>query len=291
MSAACLDFCDREWRCSLAADHKGLHRYTRDGLRSVSYGGGVQSTALLVLAAQGTINFPLFIFANTGEESEHPATLRYVREVAMPYAEAHGIEMVEVQRRKRGGAKEDLRDRLDAGRTAIPVRRRKEGKPMSRSCTTDFKVKAIEKELRRRGATEEAPAIVAIGISVDEIARAKSEGVDPKAPTQYRVYPLLKPLHLTRMDCRQVIADGGLPVPPKSACWFCPMHDGTAWTNLRKETPDLFEEACKIEAHLSASSSDGKPVYLTRKGVPLAEAVRDDPTLFGDDCESGYCMT
>ncbi len=33
-------------------------------LRSVSYGGGVQSTALLVLAAQGDIDFPLFLFAN-----------------------------------------------------------------------------------------------------------------------------------------------------------------------------------------------------------------------------------
>lgn len=45
-------------------------------IRSVSYGGGVQSTALLVLAAQRRIDYPLFLFANVGDDSENPATVR-----------------------------------------------------------------------------------------------------------------------------------------------------------------------------------------------------------------------
>jgi hypothetical protein len=61
--------------------------------RVVSYGGGVQSNALLVLAAQGRIDYRTFLFANVGDDSEHPATLRYVRGVAMPYAAAHGIAL------------------------------------------------------------------------------------------------------------------------------------------------------------------------------------------------------
>ena len=72
----------------------------------VSYGGGVQSTALLVLAAQGEIDYRTFLFANVGDDSEHPASLRYVREVAAPYAAAHGIELAELQRTwKRGDRK------------------------------------------------------------------------------------------------------------------------------------------------------------------------------------------
>jgi 3'-phosphoadenosine 5'-phosphosulfate sulfotransferase (PAPS reductase)/FAD synthetase len=67
-------------------------------VRAISYGGGVQSTALLVLAAQGEIDYPVALFANTGDDSEHPATIRYLREVATPYADAHGIELVELQR-------------------------------------------------------------------------------------------------------------------------------------------------------------------------------------------------
>jgi hypothetical protein len=39
--------------------------------RVVSYGGGVQSNALLVLAAQGRIDYRTFLFANVGDDSEH----------------------------------------------------------------------------------------------------------------------------------------------------------------------------------------------------------------------------
>lgn len=150
-------------------------------LRTVSYGGGVQSTALLVLAAQRRIDFSSFLFANTGEDSEHPDTLAYVRDVAMPYAAEHGIEIVELHRRRRDGTIETLMERLMAGSLAIPVRRTADGPPMSRSCTVDFKVRVIGKELKRRGATETDPAQVAIGISVDEIERAKP-GIDPRSP-------------------------------------------------------------------------------------------------------------
>jgi len=51
--------------------------------------------------------------------------------------------------------------------------------------------------LKARGATSDEPAITAIGISVDELERAKSGQPDPE---QVRTYPLLD-LHLTRADC------------------------------------------------------------------------------------------
>lgn len=46
-------------------------------LRVFSYGGGVQSTGALVLAAQGRIDFPTFLFCNVGDDSEHPGTLLF----------------------------------------------------------------------------------------------------------------------------------------------------------------------------------------------------------------------
>ena len=57
-------------------------------LRVVSWGGGVQSTALLVLAAQGKVDYQRFVFANVGEDSENPDTLRYIAEHSRPYAES-----------------------------------------------------------------------------------------------------------------------------------------------------------------------------------------------------------
>lgn len=53
-------------------------------LRSYNYGGGVQSTALLVLVAAGRLPGGVFLFANTGDDSEDPRTLEYVRTVAGP---------------------------------------------------------------------------------------------------------------------------------------------------------------------------------------------------------------
>ena len=79
-------------------------------LRVISYGGGVQSTALVVLAAQGKLEAIMggpvkyALFGNTGDDSEHPATLKYVREIAIPWAAERGIEIIELATTKNGEA-------------------------------------------------------------------------------------------------------------------------------------------------------------------------------------------
>lgn len=259
-------------------------------LTAASFGGGVQSMAMLVLAATGRLDVPLFIFANVGDDSEHPDTTAYVREIAQPYADAHGVELVTVQRHRRNGVPETLMEVLNRGRRCIPMRRAKDGPPMSRSCTADSKIAPIGKELKRRGATKENPARVAIGISVDEIERAKP-GIDPRSPHQERFYPLLD-LGMHRSGCRRVITDAGLPVPPKSACFFCPFHDADAWRSLRRKRPDLFVQAVDLERRMSDASTDGRPVFLTRHGLPLDQTLNDQLSLDGmDGCDSGWCMT
>jgi hypothetical protein len=264
----------------------------------VSYGGGVQSTCLLALAAQRQIDFRLFLFANVGDDSEHPATLRYVHEVAMPYAEAHGIELLELQRIPVRGAHkgqvETLWGRLTRpGSRSLPIPvRMANGAPGTRSCTADFKVRVVGRELRRRGATADQPAVVALGISVDEIERARF-GIDPMAPYQRRVYPLLD-LGLRRSDCQQIIGDAGLPVPGRSACFFCPYHSREEWRRLKRDHPDLFARACWLEEHLNDRRHElGKdPVWLTRYARPLADVIDDQLVLDGfDGCDSGWCMT
>ena len=159
-------------------------------LRSISYGGGVQSTALLVLAAQRRIDFPLFVFANVGDDSERAATLQYVEEYAKPYAAEHDIELAEVQRIRRDGAVETLWGRLTRpGSRSLPIPvRMSNGAPGTRSCTADFKIKVVGKEMKRRGASKTAPATIGIGISVDEIHRANNRITEPH---EQIVYPLL----------------------------------------------------------------------------------------------------
>lgn len=270
-------------------------------IRAVSYGGGKQSTALLVLAKRGVIDFPLFLMANVGDDSEDPRTLDYVRSVAMPYADKHGIELRLLDRIKRDGTTETLWGRLmREGSRSLPIPvRMSNGAPGTRSCTADFKIKVIGKELKRLGASAENKATIGIGISLDEIHRANARKVEAH---ERIVYPLIgfgedTGLKMNRLDCERLIESEGLPVPPKSSCFFCPFHRPTAWADLARERPDLYEKSCQLEDTLNARRDTlGKDhVFLTRFGVPLREAIDTEqellPLVDDGSCDSGWCFT
>jgi hypothetical protein len=274
------------------------------GLRTFSYGGGVQSTAALVLAAQGRLGEPppVFLFCNVGDDSEYPPTLRYYAEHAQPYAHAHGIRLHELWRVVNRGphqGRETLYGRLTrpgSRSLPIPVRMPDTGAPGTRSCTADFKIAVVARWLREHGATPERPAVTGLGISVDEVHRARS---DSGIAWQRLWYPLLE-LRLRRSDCAEVIRRAGLPVPPKSACWFCPFHRPEEWRRMKRAEPELFARACDLEAQLIARrrALGRDPVYLSRFGRPLGEAFAADqgvlfdpnPSADLDACEAGYCM-
>ena len=243
-------------------------------LRVFAYGGGVQSTAALVLAKQGRIDFRTFLFSNGGDDSEHPAPLRYIREIAMPYAEANGIALHELHRTRRDGSTETLHGRLTKeGSRSLPIPvRMSNGAPGTRSCTADFKIKVIGKWLKAHGAhgpkackahrktefTAGCPdclpaerAVVGVGISSDEIQRINAR---KNEPYESLCYPLVglpvgedTGLRLRRGDCAQIIRDEGLPVPPKSACYFCPFHRPETWHQQRRGEPELFAKSVALE--------------------------------------------
>lgn len=269
-----------------------------DQLRAISYGGGVQSTAMIVLAVQGKIPADVALFSNVGDDSEHPATLSHVRDVMIPWAESQGFPIHELSRRKRDGTTETLYGQLTkpgSRSVGIPVRM-SNGAPGNRSCTADFKIRVVNRWLRQHGASEANPAIVHIGISTDEIQRVSNRRPDKfTLPT----YPLIE-LGLSRSDCQSVIASAGIPVPGKSSCYFCPFHRPQAWAEMARDEPDLFEKSCNLEDHLNTVRRNiGKdPVHFTRFGVPLRSAIGPAQDMLPgfasadmDTCDSGYCWT
>lgn len=263
--------------------------------RFISYGGGVQSSALIVLAAQGKIApVKAAVFCNTGDDSEHPDTLVYVRTVMRDYCEKNGMPLIEIQKTLRGEPQTLLERMTKHERESlsepIPVYGYT-GMPTSRVCTVDHKVRVYEKWVRKNA--DRLPVETLIGISVDEIERAKTS--ESKYDT--RKYPLLD-LGMTRTDCAAVIRDAGLPVPPKSSCFFCPFHSMLTWSELRRDSPDLFEKSAQLEDLLNERRAKRgmPPVYLTRKLIPVREAVAvAQDSLFGSEmqgqCDSGYCFT
>lgn len=247
-------------------------------VEAFAFGAGVQSMAALVLAARREIKPPEFVFANVGEDSELPGTLRYLHEYALPFAAAHRLNIHEVRRTRRDGSTETLWQRMmrpESRSIPIPIRMGRNAPPGTRTCTVEFKIRTIGKWLRSHGATAHRPAKVGIGFSTDELER-----VNPTLRRDYEVasYPLID-LGLNRAACERVITEAGLPTPPKSACFFCPFSSASRFNDMRRDDPELFERTCRLEDELNRrrASLGRAPVFITlRPSAAPGVRVRAD---------------
>lgn len=265
-------------------------------LNVFSFGGGVQSVACLVLAAQGQLDYQHFVFCNVGEDSENPATLAYYRDYALPYAQSHALNLFELRYIRRDGEEDTILKRLTrpgSRSIGIPVRM-SNGAPGRRSCTVDFKIKQVDRWLCRAGAVSSG-ARVGLGISFDEWQRVRYPLTDPETPWKQREYPLVD-RRIDRAQCLEIIRRAGLPIPPKSSCWFCPYHSLRVWQEMRQSQPELFQQAVDLETVINdrRASLGRDRVYFSSKLKPLDQATTayDQLSLFDDDeiCESGYCF-
>lgn len=281
--------------------------YTADNpFRVFSFGGGWQSVAAVVLQAQGKMKpYDLFVFASVGYDSE-PETHDYLNQVLMPYAARHGIECVTTSRDK--GLLEALRS--DTRSVQIPVYMAN-GAPGRRTCTTDWKIRQVDRFVRRL-VTPNCHVEIGLGFSMDEQERCRPERQQWHAHEQENAkrprpigfnkrntYPLLTEVEkpIWRTDIPAIIESAGLPVPPKSACWYCPFSSRTRWIEMRRNNPARFAEAVALERRINEKREllGRDPVYLHSSLAPLEQAVGDQPPLFdfetGGGCQSGVCFT
>lgn len=233
----------------------------------ISYGGGVQTAALLVLTVQGRVDNPAThaVFADTGSELQ--ATYDHI-ELMFDYALGQGIGF-EVVRTDKGSLHKWT------GEMMLPMYFANGG-PYRRQCTYRWKISPIRKWLREQGAKE---ATAQIGISKEESHRMKA--ADVKWITHR--WPLYE-LGLNRQDCINIIQQAGLPVPPKSSCFMCPYRKVSEWQKLRAETPEEFEKAVEYEKKIEG-------MYLCYKGKPLNQVIGMQETLFESEECGGYCWT
>lgn len=264
-------------------------------IRLFSFGGGVQSHAVMVLQAQGRLpeNYDAFVFANVGADSENPATLDYIERYTKPFCAAHGLNFIEVRKTTRSGVKQTLMGEIRRQRKAVIIPARMSGgAPGNRKCTSDFKIRVIDRFVKQGEYTH---ATIGLGISLDEFSRMRDthwhdvESDTAKKPRKLgflkrREYPLID-TRLTRHACLQIIQSAGLPIPPKSSCYFCPFHKANEWVEMKRNEPALFQQAVEVERLCNAVRGDLKKdyVYLHPALVPLANAVPDQPTLPGWD--------
>lgn len=267
-------------------------------MRIFSFGGGVQSTAALILSAQRILPYTHFLFSNVGDDSENPETLAYVEEYAIPYAEEFGLEIIKLSRQDKNGEQRTLYQSVVKKDRNIPIPMYINGSPAKRICTSDYKVDVVNRWVRANaGATKENRVAIGVGISIDESHRMRSDDPD-KSPYTRIEYPLIDH-RLTRSDCQTIIKKSGLPLAPKSSCWFCPFKKQQEWTDMRQHQPELFQKAIELEEIVRGKYPEYQHLWLTTARRPLDRAVPlPTANMFADDddnnwdfCESGYCMT
>lgn len=255
-------------------------------MRILSFGAGQQSVALAVLMVQGVIpKADALVFANVGENSEHPATLDYLRDVFIPYATTNNLNFIETRRMSKGKPV-DLHDYTLGDSRSIPVPLYNEtGSPGNRTCTREWKVKVVDKWIKAQGASE---CEIIIGFSAEEGARVAKKPVgwhDRQGNYKFGFskrfsFPLYE-MGINRNKAQQIILDAGLPLPPSSACWHCPFLSRAKWLEMRNHDSELFERAVNFERLVNE-----KRKRITAERVHKPSATVTDYPLFGDSVTS-----
>ena len=218
-------------------------------MKVVAYGGGTNSTAMLVLMHENGIRPDMILFADTGGEKPH--TYDHLK-VVNAWCEKVGLPGIVITR-KRG--------RIYVGETLEQNCLRKNMLPSIaygyKSCSLKYKVQPQDMYCNNNAECKAAWASGEklqkyIGYDADEERRAKIKSDDKY---EY-IYPLIQ-AGWGREECVEAIARNGLPQPGKSACFFCPSSKKQEILDLRKQYPELMERALAMEEQAELTSVKG----------------------------------
>lgn len=246
----------------------------------VSYGGGRNSTALLIAMVYKGWKPDLILFADTG--AEMPETYEFLDifsnwlvDNRFPAIEVCRYEMKSVKPRNK--LKTDgidwksqqwsildlqLKTILDIQQTVKYETLEDEcllfkglpAKAYGRSdCSVKWKLDPVRKYTRswmkNKGISDNVEIRSIVGIHAGEISRLFDKSGKVRELTQegFRTeYPLIE-WDIDQAGCEALIRSAGLSVPPKSSCFFCPNRKLSEVIEMKEKHPDLFERACYLE--------------------------------------------
>lgn len=232
----------------------------------VSYGMGVDSTAMLVAMARANVRPDLITFADTGDEK--PETYAYLA-IIDTWLESAGFPTVTVVRYAdyaKHSKYATLYENCIANKTLPSLAFGGKG------CSLKFKaevqnhyrakwlpaiqwwaaggkrrIETFTKSGKRKYVTEYEKRVV-VCIGYDDGPKDSKRGAVASDGRYTYAYPL-RTLGWDREQCEREIAAEGLPVPVKSACFYCPSTspDELAW--LVRTHPDLADKIVAMEAN------------------------------------------
>ena len=250
-------------------------------LEVLSYGGGVQSTAICLLIFENRLPKPDWIvFSDTG--SERPETYETVKQISL-LAGLNDVPFAIVS----------AKDKLHEGYQA------RESLPMVgiSICTHKYKIRPIRRFIRaelktngihNNGVLGKKPwANVWLGISTDERKRVRES--DRKYISNK--FPLIE-MNWSRNDCISYLKNFPELKVEKSGCFMCMYQTAAGWNDLKRKHPDLFDIALELEKVGMEGKNKLKGLFRSSESI---EKFNHTHTLgdFGfdlegmDHCESG----
>lgn len=221
-----------------------------DDRKIVSYGGGTNSTALLVGLYERGERPEAILFADTG--GEKPNTYKHI-EIVNEWCKKIGFPEIITVKAPNLSLEEDCLKRKALPSVAYGFK----------TCSQRWKKQPQDKYLNQHGMKD---AVRLIGIDAGEEHRAKDyENVR---------YPLIE-WEWDRDDCIAAIKRAGLPQPGKSSCFFCPNSKAHEIISL---SDDLKERAIRMERNAELTSLKG--LGRTWRWEDLIRADREQMDMF-----------
>ena len=192
----------------------------------VSYGGGTNSTAMLIGMREQGLKPDAIIFCDT--KGEKPHTYKHIEVVSKWCIENGFPEIIKLTNEKasrKGGLENMCLEAKSLPSIAYGFK----------TCSLIFKKEPFDDWIKAQGITKFERWI---GIDAGEPNRAKVfEGTR---------YPLIE-WGWGRKECVEAIARAKLPQPGKSACFFCPSSKQHEILELKKQYPELAARAVAME--------------------------------------------
>lgn len=214
----------------------------------LSHGGGVNSWALyLYLIEQGEVPGEDFEAVFVDHGTDWPETYEYMD---MMIGRGYPVTVI----RPDVGGFDNLYE-YNFHYRIFPARQ-------GRSCTAKFKITPLLKYHQK-------PCVVYLGIDASEPHRTK---VFERNGETYD-YPLVA-AGIDRQGCIDIIKRHGLPIPPKSGCYICPFQSRAQWIQLKREHPDLFCRAVKLEKMCNERRASAGKLPVCFRDIPLELLVQ-----------------
>jgi hypothetical protein len=198
----------------------------------LSYGGGTNSTAMLIGLHERGERVDLILFSDTGGEKPH--TYEHI-EAMQGWLKQRGMPPITIVSKEGLTLEQDCLNRKALPSVAYGFK----------SCSDHFKIGQQRKYLESIGVINPTKLI---GFDMDEPHRAQ--------PIKGNRYPLIE-WEWGRAECVEAIERAGLPLPGKSACYFCPSSKKAEIKVLRRMYPDLAARAVAMEKNADLTAVKG----------------------------------